>query len=1545
MGIVRLFPHLRLVLCVCAVLIITLCVFLTRAPGQALSAELSPLQTRLFGQNRWLRGGPAAVRLIASDHRDGTPVHAHVTLSLVRLNKSKPEGTPAVLYDGVTNNAGTLDAHFTAPRGKPGPYQLTAAVISPLGRDEITQPIQLEESVQVMLTADKPLYQPGQTIHLRALALDLATRVAVSGEPLTFEVEDARANKVFKQAISLSSFGLAAVDFTLADEVNMGTYTLRAVLPEGQTEKKVRVERYVLPKFKTALTTDKPYYLPGDTVKGSVQADYFFGKPVSGGEVTVEVVTADVGVTKLAELTGTTDASGTYKFEYTLPDAFYGQPFEQGKAALDLHGIVMDTADHRQDVNTTVPVVKDPVSLVLVPESRQLAPGLCNRLFISAATPDGAPLKDTDLSVTTSQDAAVSHCRTDGLGLATFDVAPGDGPVTVTVSAVTADGRSGQASTTLSYAGSTEGLLVRADRSILKVGERLRIGALTSAAQGTVYLDLIRNKQTILTCSLAIGNGRASTTLTITPDMVGTLELHAYKILPNEDIIRDTQTIIVTPADNLLINVATDKPQYQPGEDATLTFSVTDQQQHPILAALGLAIVDESVFALSELQPGLEKLYFTLEKELMEPKYEIHGLTPSAVVLDQPTPSHPVLADAERQRAAAMLLAAVPAGRDFDFRIDSYQQRWDKLRARVLEEMRLAHQKIIAAVQQYNQEQHTVLTAQQGLFRLVDAGYLKLDELKDHWGNFYQSDLQGQQEYTNWLFTLRSAGPDGRWGTADDIAEERVMGIDGNFVWNANVEMRDGVMPLTFAAPAPMVVTAAMPGAVNGTLALAHVAAPGLAPTENTAQAASNDAPRVREYFPETMYWNPAIITDAQGKAQMSVPLADSITTWRMSLTANSAAGQLGSASAPLRVFQDFFVDIDLPLSLTQHDRVEVPVSVYNYLPEAQQVTLTLAQGDWFALDGPDTQTVQMGENEVKVVYFPIVVNAIGHFSFTVQAKGTRLSDAVRRAVDVLPDGKETRAAISDQLQGKVEKTVSIPTTAVDGASTIWVKLYPGSFSQVVDGLDGMLQMPYGCFEQTSSSTYPNVLILNYLQATKRLNPEIQMKAEQYINVGYQRLLTFECKHGGFSWFGNEPAHQVLTAYGLLEFADMAKVHEVDPALISRTQQWLASQQHGDGSWEEKGTGIAEGIINRQTGALRTTAYLAWALAESGYQGAEVGNAVQYVKAHRSEAKDPYTQAVILNLLTCVERDGDTAAAVARDLIAQATTTEKTACWQGNTETFTGAVAGGADLETTGLAAYALAKWGRNSGFTSKALLYLIQQKNSTGAWNGTQATVWSLKALLFASSAAFGGGAGTVTVLANGVQAKTFTITAADSDVMRQLDLAAYIHPGNNTIALRYNGAGSLLYQIVSRYYLPWAQISSAPKAAEPLSINVAYDKTTLAQNDTATVTVTISNTAQPRATVEMPLIDLGLPPGFTPVTDALDDAVQAKRISKYSIAARQIIVYLEQLKPDETVTLTYALKAKYPIKARTPASAAYPYYNPERIAVVAPGTIVVHR
>src|SRR5262249_40857492 len=113
---------------------------------------------------------------------------------------------------------------------------------------------------------------------------------------------------------------------------------------------------------------------------------------------------------------------------------------------------------------------------------------------------------------------------------------------------------------------------------------------------------------------------------------------------------------------------------------------------------------------------------------------------------------------------------------------------------------------------------------------------------------------------------------------------------------------------------------------------------------------------RVRELFPETMLWKPALITDDKGIARLDVDFADSITTWRLTASASSRGGLLGGVEAPLKVFQDFFVDLDLPVVLTQNDEVSIDIAVYNYLKDRQRVQIELQKEDWFEMVG-DTLT------------------------------------------------------------------------------------------------------------------------------------------------------------------------------------------------------------------------------------------------------------------------------------------------------------------------------------------------------------------------------------------------------------------------------------------------------------------------------------------------------------------------------------------------------------------------------------------------------------
>jgi uncharacterized protein YfaS (alpha-2-macroglobulin family) len=220
----------------------------------------------------------------------------------------------------------------------------------------------------------------------------------------------------------------------------------------------------------------------------------------------------------------------------------------------------------------------------------------------------------------------------------------------------------------------------------------------------------------------------------------------------------------------------------------------------------------------------------------------------------------------------------------------------------------------------------------------------------------------------------------------------------------------------------------------------------------------------VREYFPETLLFAPSVITDERGEAKIELTMADSITTWRMTASASSASGSLGSTSQGLRVFQDFFVDIDLPVSLTQNDEVSVPIVVYNYRKQPQRVRLELKAASWFELMNQQSrvQELRLEPQEVRATYYRVRVRELGRRMFEVRADGSSMSDAIRREIEVLPDGQEQNLVANGRLQGNLTQMVDIPQSSVEGASKIIVRLYPGIFSQVIEGMESMLRLPYG---------------------------------------------------------------------------------------------------------------------------------------------------------------------------------------------------------------------------------------------------------------------------------------------------------------------------------------------------------------------------------------------------------------------------------------------------------------------------------------------------
>ncbi|GEM_PF-1448752 len=1297
----------------------------TPPPGSV--GRTDRLETRVFTQQSFLAGSRTSVRVLARDWKDETPIsEADVELKLVSIHRAdlqlqSPQEVDLSLAKGRTNRDGTLSVDFVLPDLPEGAYAIDVRTKAGETSTKLWYPVMLRRATSIYLTTDKPLYQPGQAIHVRSLAVKKSDLKPIGVSKITLEIEDPKGNKILKALGETSKFGIAETTLQLGDEINMGLYTVRAILESGgkteTTEKKITVDRYSLPKFKIVAKADKEYYHPKETVKLHIQADYFFGKPVADAEIEVVGTTLEAGPHEFFRGTAKTDATGACDFpDVLLPEYFVGQPLLQGKGIAQFEVKLTDPGKQVESSRVVTTVSEGDLQVVAFPDGGELMPGLPNIVWVAANYPDGAPAKAH--VVVTLPDGLKREVDTDELGLGTFefDAPKGIAVFKAQLEAKDAAGQAGRAEVDLAERAGDHGLRVVLDRATYRVGERLKIGVMSTTKTGDVYVDIVRNGQTALTRSLDLANGRGQIEVELPNDLFGVIEVSAYEVKKSLNIVRDTRKAFVSPAEDLRIAIALDKETYRPGETATLDFQVTDADGRPVLAALGVWVVDPAVLARAEIAPGLEKVFFLLEKELLKPRYEIHGLSPEDVLIDT--------SYKQRDRAAKALFAASETIERHPIRLSSRDEQikdevkqdaellakaakayvgkererlhekeivddWKRVLGAVqkasdegrlhpeVKAMAETYDRIWAAIQKYWTlgkpqldatlegllrerlvteaeltdpwgSRYTCNTAfcscgaekyphelqlvtsgrdkqagtgdewvmasnhaiQQGapsttVDELVKLGYLKPDEAKDPWGTSYigtiyaPANIQGYwsagpdgkaasaddlylsgeniagafmtqapverfaelglclpdatldpfgekyaqvQAYGSWEtgIVLASNGADGQAGTPDDLYSSAVAeqtgayklasvtladlqgqqagqggwgadanedfiggrdmaqwrGMNGTGVVNRlGLEFQDARLGgferenlLLFAVRAgdatvdkfeatngafDMPATLEVTGSTaitdrdingDGTPDVTSSGFRGAFGTDEEIDIRGRVAPvaRLREFFPETLFVAPEVVTDAQGRAKLTVPLADTITRWEASAFANSLDGRMGSTTKAIPVFQDFFLDVGLPPYLTQNDTVTIPVSVMNYSKTRQDVTVKLKPEPWYELEGGYEAVVRVEPEKVEGVTFTLRANKVGRHALRIDATSASLSDAMQRRIEVIPDGREVVWTASDRLEGKKAHRFDVPDGCVEGASGLLVRVYPGVFAQVVDGMDSMLCLPGG---------------------------------------------------------------------------------------------------------------------------------------------------------------------------------------------------------------------------------------------------------------------------------------------------------------------------------------------------------------------------------------------------------------------------------------------------------------------------------------------------
>jgi hypothetical protein len=480
--------------------------------------------------------------------------------------------------------------------------------------------------------------------------------------------------------------------------------------------------------------------------------------------------------------------------------------------------------------------------------------------------------------------------------------------------------------------------------------------------------------------------------------------------------------------------------------------------------------------------------------------------------------------------------------------------------------------------------------------------------------------------------------------------------------------------------------------------------------------------------------------------------------------------------------------------------------------------------------------------------------------------------------------------------------------------------------------------------EQTSSSAYPNILVVDYVKKARVASPELLLNSEQYLNVGYQKLLSFERPGGGFDWWGSGPPLVWLSAYGLQEFNDMAKVYPIDRGVIVRTQKWLMEQQNAaDATWDK--IGATHGITLEHMGdaKLLLTSYVVWSLVDSGLRSPQLEKSVKYIRAHLGDAKDnAYVLALAANALAAWDANDDSTLEVLKKLegLKKDKPEWKAVFFPCNGVSLSYAHGDSVTVETTALTALAMLRTKQFTNSANQALMYLVKSKDGAGTWGSTQATILSLKALVAGLGGAKQSGKAEFVITVNGKEAGKGEVTEDNADVMRLFDLKELTKVGANEVEIEVKGDTNMMYQVVGRHFAPWG---NQPVDRPVLDVGVEYDRTKLSTADLLKAKATL------RYNGEMPtymvIVDLGIPPGFTADPGDFAEMVGAKKVEKFSMTARQVTLYLGDVKPGDVKVFEYSLRPKYPIKAKTPATVAYEYYTPANRAAAKPVELTVEK
>lgn len=273
--------------------------------------------------------------------------------------------------------------------------------------------------------------------------------------------------------------------------------------------------------------------------------------------------------------------------------------------------------------------------------------------------------------------------------------------------------------------------------------------------------------------------------------------------------------------------------------------------------------------------------------------------------------------------------------------------------------------------------------------------------------------------------------------------------------------------------------------------------------------------------------------------------------------------GAYGFADKTVAVKKPLMILATLPRVLGPGEKIQLPVTVFAMEPNVKSVNVQVQSNAFDNLGGNNSQTITFDKPGDQLITFNLdVKNFVGIGKVKIIAR----SGNETAVTDVELNVRNPNPPITSIMQQDLAPGQSWQTTyqqlGMTGTSKASLEVSTIPPLNLGKRLDYLIEYPYGCVEQTTSSAFPQL----YLDQITALSPRQKAETERNIRAAINRLTNFQTVSGGMSYWpdGGEPDAWGTNYSGHFMLAAQAKGYSLPAGFLDG---WKRYQKRQALSW------------------------------------------------------------------------------------------------------------------------------------------------------------------------------------------------------------------------------------------------------------------------------------------------------------------------------------------------------------------------------------------